>query len=158
MKSGLGVGNCVQIKKDTMQKNNFGVIDDFMQLNIFQNFLCVTFGLHLVYIITIRQTPLLHWEKAKTRKNKYRRFRTPAYNHRGQTSRNPQFGGEVNREETDLIRLVSGSFELGTTELVMPPPFLTSVRTDRYSFRNIMFFVIQDNIIRKKNCWDINYQ
>jgi len=32
-----------------MLKNNFGVIDDFMQLNIFQNFLCVTFGLHLVH-------------------------------------------------------------------------------------------------------------
>ena len=31
-----------------MQKNNFGVIDDFMQLNIFQNILCVNFGLHLV--------------------------------------------------------------------------------------------------------------
>jgi hypothetical protein len=77
-------------------------------------------------ITTIRQTPLLHWEKAKTRKNKYRRFCTP-----GARRQNPQVGGEVNREETDLTRLVSERFELGTTELVMPPLFLTSVRRDR---------------------------
>jgi len=29
-----------------MKKNNFGVIDDFMKLNIFENFLCVNFGLY----------------------------------------------------------------------------------------------------------------
>ena len=33
MKSGLGVGNCFQIKKETVWKNNSGIIDDFMQLN-----------------------------------------------------------------------------------------------------------------------------
>jgi hypothetical protein len=73
--------------------------------------------------ITVRQTPLLHWEKAKTRKSKYRRFCTTAYSHWGSKSRNPQVGGEVNREETDPIRLVGGRFELGTTELVVPHPF-----------------------------------
>jgi len=31
-----------------MQKNNFGVIDDFMQINIFEKFLRINFGLHLV--------------------------------------------------------------------------------------------------------------
>jgi len=75
--------------------------------------------------ITIRQTPLLLLEKAKTGKSKYRRFCTPAYNHWGSTSRKPQIGGEVNREETDPTRLVGWRFELGTTELVMPPPLLT---------------------------------
>jgi len=72
---------------------------------------------------TIRQTPLLHREKEKTGKNKYRRFCTTAYNYRGSKSRNPQFGGEVYREETDPIRLVGGRLELGTTEPVVPLPF-----------------------------------